>query len=337
MTSILADFFRPPPHFSFKSKRESLIGVAIGLESGLSLAEALEGAINAPFVPFQRFFASAAQSLQQGLPPHEVFTQESANVLPGPIRGLLGSGLTDPEKGTFLAHLIDSLFVDEPLTTQGITVALVDFLIVGQCIVALVMFVLPQFREIALGMQVDLPLPMQLMLIISDGMINWWFVVIPVFFFFVGGVNLVDWRGVLGGPGLEIVRVLRLMQGVPRERHLPILETVAHPLLQPRSHRLLRTIKDALVAGTPIDRLAQRQIGLPADLAWALQSILQGSADTGALLGIADLYEQQIVTRRRQILTGVEFLLVFGTASVAALATSSVFMGMISILETALR
>ncbi len=84
-----------------------------------------------------------------------------------------------------LNRLADYLESSENLKSKvkgALTYPVVVFAIAGLVVVALVMFVLPQFKEIFMGMKVDLPLATQLLLGLSDFMVSWWFVVLPVIF-----------------------------------------------------------------------------------------------------------------------------------------------------------
>ena len=81
-----------------------------------------------------------------------------------------------------LERLADYLESSEALKAKikgAMTYPIVVFAIAGLVVVALVMFVLPQFKEIFLGMNIELPMATQLLLSLSDFMVGWWFVVIP--------------------------------------------------------------------------------------------------------------------------------------------------------------
>ncbi len=82
-----------------------------------------------------------------------------------------------------LKRLADYLENTENLKSKvkgALTYPVVVFAIAGIVVTALVMFVLPQFKEIFLGMRMELPLPTKLLLGLSDFMVNWWFAVIPL-------------------------------------------------------------------------------------------------------------------------------------------------------------
>ena len=83
---------------------------------------------------------------------------------------------------TILERLADYLESSEALKAKikgAMTYPIVVFAIAGLVVVALVMFVLPQFKEIFLGMNIELPWATQFLLSLSDFMVGWWFVVIP--------------------------------------------------------------------------------------------------------------------------------------------------------------
>jgi type IV pilus assembly protein PilC len=83
---------------------------------------------------------------------------------------------------TILERLADYLESSEALKAKikgAMTYPIVVFAIAGLVVVALVMFVLPQFKEIFLGMNIELPWATQFLLSLSDFMVGWWFVVLP--------------------------------------------------------------------------------------------------------------------------------------------------------------
>lgn len=83
---------------------------------------------------------------------------------------------------TILERLAEYLESSEALKAKikgAMTYPVVVFAIAGLVVVALVMFVLPQFKEIFLGMNIELPMATQVLLAVSDFMVSWWFIVIP--------------------------------------------------------------------------------------------------------------------------------------------------------------
>ncbi len=94
----------------------------------------------------------------------------------GEVGGILDS---------ILERLADYLESSESLKSKvkgALTYPVVVFGIAGLVVVALVMFVLPQFKEIFMGMNVELPFATKALLATSDFMLNWWFIIIPGMF-----------------------------------------------------------------------------------------------------------------------------------------------------------
>lgn len=86
---------------------------------------------------------------------------------------------------TILERLADYLESSEALKAKvkgAMTYPIVVFAIAGLVVVALVMFVLPQFKEIFEGMNIELPLATTVLLRFSDFMTSWWFIVLPAIF-----------------------------------------------------------------------------------------------------------------------------------------------------------
>jgi type IV pilus assembly protein PilC len=81
-----------------------------------------------------------------------------------------------------LNRLADYLESSETLKAKvkgALTYPVVVFAIAGLVVLALVMFVLPQFKEIFLGMKVELPWVTTALLASSDFMVTWWFIIVP--------------------------------------------------------------------------------------------------------------------------------------------------------------
>jgi type IV pilus assembly protein PilC len=90
------------------------------------------------------------------------------------------------EVGGILDQILERLadYLESSETLKGkvkgaLTYPVVVFFIAAAVVVALVMFVLPQFKEIFLGMNVELPLATTILLSSSDFMISWWFIILP--------------------------------------------------------------------------------------------------------------------------------------------------------------
>ena len=86
---------------------------------------------------------------------------------------------------TILERLADYLESSESLKSKvkgALTYPVVVFGIAMLVVVALVLFVLPQFKEIFDGMNVELPFITTALLDLSDFMVAWWFFIIPGIF-----------------------------------------------------------------------------------------------------------------------------------------------------------
>lgn len=78
-----------------------------------------------------------------------------------------------------LAEYLESSEALKAKIKGAMTYPVVVFAIAGLVVIALVMFVLPQFKDIFMGMNIELPMATQLLLGLSDFMVDWWFFVIP--------------------------------------------------------------------------------------------------------------------------------------------------------------
>ncbi|MBF0502631.1 MAG: type II secretion system inner membrane protein GspF [Candidatus Riflebacteria bacterium] len=141
-----------------------------------------------------------------------------------------------------LNRLADYLENSENLRSKvkgALTYPVVVFSIAGLVVIALVMFVLPQFKEIFMGMKVELPIATQILLGTSDFMVNWWFVVLPTLFgvpfllmnFFTTkvGARLFDTQ-ILKAPGIGMM--MRKVAVAKFTRTLGTLIASGVPILQ---------------------------------------------------------------------------------------------------------
>ncbi len=81
-----------------------------------------------------------------------------------------------------LATYLESSEALKSKVKGALTYPVVILSIAGLIVLALVMFVLPQFKSIFESMNVELPAVTKFLLAMSDILINWWFVIIPCIF-----------------------------------------------------------------------------------------------------------------------------------------------------------
>ncbi len=135
--------------------RNIISQVRVDVESGTTLSKALE--------KYPKTFSNLFCSL----------------VKAGEVGGILD---------VIMERLADYLESSEDLKSKvkgAMTYPVVVSLFAVVIVIALVVFVLPQFKEIFAGMDVELPLPTKLLLGLSDLMIAWWFL------FLIGGFAIV--------------------------------------------------------------------------------------------------------------------------------------------------
>ncbi|MBI3039070.1 type II secretion system inner membrane protein GspF [bacterium] len=116
------------------------------------------------------------QTFSKSLEKHpKIFSDLFVNLVKaGEVGGILDQ---------ILNRLADYLEGSEALKSKvkgALTYPIVVFAIAGLVVLALILFVLPQFKEIFSGMKIELPMATQALLGLSDFMVNWWFIVVPL-------------------------------------------------------------------------------------------------------------------------------------------------------------
>ena len=81
-----------------------------------------------------------------------------------------------------LASYLESSEALKSKVKGALTYPVVILSIAGLVVLALIMFVLPQFKSIFESMNVELPFITQFLLQLSDMLVDWWFVIIPCIF-----------------------------------------------------------------------------------------------------------------------------------------------------------
>ncbi|MFZ2960121.1 MAG: type II secretion system F family protein [Candidatus Ozemobacteraceae bacterium] len=322
-------------------QRETLDQLALGLVCGMPLLRVFRQAgAAATWAPYGDALKFLAKSNETGVQLHEALMANPCRALPKWLRALLGSGLADQEMGAIMAARLKSER-DEPDIRGGeFSYVAVQIAIASLVFLSLVMFVLPQFKEIFMGLNIRLPMITQLMLGVSDIMVNYWyFIVLPFFIgsFFAGkifpAIGPFFWRRLFQGP--EVLTALASLAALPPERVPEVMKILAHPLFLPHAHGIFSDLAEGMARGAPVDAILQRH-GLEPLEAWLIRIGIETGETRDMFEQAGELLRCRLKHRFIRFKKGVETFLTLFVASVVGTICASVFLVMIRTLEVLL-
>ncbi len=338
MSPSLFRMLMEPPAAAFESeRRESLAMVGLALAGGEPLPKALAMAAEKASWPAGRgAFAFLREGIAQGRSLRDLLTQPGCTALPGPVRAVLGADLDDREKGAVLVARATVQDTNHREIAKEFSYVLVQLAIAGQVLIALVMFVLPQFKEIFLGMKMELPWATTILLEVSDFLVGWWFPIVSLFVLLPGLVGLIGmpwfpylWRG----PQRlrEMATVLRLLPEVAPHRVPHVLSVIGHPLLLPLTGDAFRAYGEALQRQEPPQAALARMGADPLVACLLHLGQSEGRSPQVVREGVG-LLETRLRAGRRRFLMAAENLLMLGIGLGVAVVCIGVMLPMVSIL-----
>ncbi|RCK80496.1 MAG: General secretion pathway protein F [Candidatus Ozemobacter sibiricus] len=335
--SVLKTLLAPAAPAFDHERRETLALVGCALASGTPLPKALAVAAQQASWPAGRAaFAFLREGLAQGQPLRDLLTQAGCQCLPASFRAVLGADLADREKG---AVLVAQAAVQEGNTSQlakDLVYVVVQIAIAGQVLIAMAMFVLPQFKEIFLGMQLELPWTTQVLLEVSDALFVWSPLLVPGLLMVAGLISLSRkpwfpylWRG----PQRlrEMAIILRLLPEVAPHRVPYILSVIGHPLLLPLTGHAFRAYGEAL-ARQESPRAALAPLGADPLVACLLHLGHSEGRSPQVLREGVRLLETRLRFERQRFLLAVENLLLLGIGLGVAVVCIGVLLPMVQLL-----
>lgn len=322
--------------WSENRRREALAQLALGLAAGRPLPRALALAATAgEWAPLRQAAAHLTEGLAQGRSLPELLLHPCCHELPPVFRAILGADLPDREKGLILqTRLLAGPASPGSSGADGMAYLVTEFAVGVLVVLQLVMFVLPQFKEIFLGLQAPLPLLTQVILWASD------FVASPAMLLVlllvpVAGTLLFRCAGHLWGRphrSQEIAEVLRLLPGISHSRLPYLLTVVGHPVIFPHTGATLRQIGECLLRQEPLDQALATLHADPLAVLLLRLGVQRGRSPAFLAEG-ADLLETRVTASRQRFMTAVESFLILGLGTAVGVITTGVMVPMIAMLE----
>ncbi len=322
-------------------QNESMGLFGVNLASGVPLLQTLDiSRQSMPWQPYRMAMNALYLALSQGQPLIEALKRLECRALPMFVLVILASDLTDTEKGNLLRLRYAKADSDIPFLAASLAYPVVELLFAVQTCLALVMFVLPQFKEIFLGLHVQLPYLTQLMLDASDFIIMWFFLIIPIILFIAiigfalrGTLGIKrTFRRLIGIQHLDFVEILRILAEIPPDDVERVLSTIALPVVMPFSSDMIRDFKEALGSGQPVDQMLARHHFDP-QAAWMIRLGLEGKGTRENFSLAADLIEARVAGTLNRSVILIDALAPLLVGTFVGFVTISVFLPMVTLLE----
>lgn len=337
----LSDFLGPSCFdFSYlaNQQRETLDQLALGLVCGMPLYRVFHQvgatAASAPYGNALRFLEKSGET---GIQLHEALLANPCQALPKWVRALLGSGLEDREIGAIMAARLKSERDEPEILGRDFAYLAVQCVIAGQVCLSLIMFVLPQFEEIFQGLGIPLPFITQMVLALSNVVIDYWYLlVIPLILggLFARKIFPAIYPFLFGRffQGPEILTALASLAALPPKRVPEVMGILAHPLFLPRSHGLFSDLAQGMERGAPVDGILQRH-GLEPLEAWLIRVGVETGETRDLFEQAGDLLRCRLKHRFLRLRIGIETFLTLFVASVVGIMCASVFLVLIRAVE----
>ncbi|MBF0500622.1 MAG: type II secretion system F family protein [Candidatus Riflebacteria bacterium] len=334
-SKFIDDPFRKYPPM-VERYHDMLSQAALGLVCGMSLPEVAGQMGSTGAGPCAKAFAFLARGLENGTPLQGLLGASPCLALPRWLLALIGSELDDSEIGAIMAARLNSDYYGFDTSDGKVFYIAVLIAITGLNLTAMVMFILPQFKEIFLGMHLEIPWSMQLILESSDFLINWWFIVILLFAIIsTFGKQILDKIGrVLFSSyffGPEIVVALSSLAAVPPDRVRDVMSVLAHPLFLPRSHAIFSELAMGIDHGTPTETILARH-GLDPLEAWLIRLGIDTGESRDLFEQAADLLRFRLKHRFNRLREGIETAAIVLTATFVGIICSSLYLALVRLL-----
>lgn len=207
---------------------------------------------------------------------------------------------------------------------KAVVYPLVLMWIGGMILTALLMFVLPQFKEIFLGMRIELPIMTQFLLGLSDFMVQWWSLVLPLAF----GFPLLAAKALSSRSGREVLAPWLLMT--------PIFGSLYRDLVLAGFYRdwseyLLKDheIEESLFRAIPRN-FCSSDLQLIEDFIYGHKAILTARTekDSAKLVQLLKEYEQTVMTNNKLRTKALEVASIIIMGLLIGMVVLAVFMPM---------
>ncbi len=318
--------------FFLDKTSESFFALSQLLASGRPMINSLQNiAASSRSMAIRKAAQKASDLLQQGNTSAEVFRSPALNVFPAYARYILACPLSDQQKGKLLAGWMNGRVVFD-INPLALFYPLQTFAVGVMCSTSLALLVLPQFREIMMGMKVKPPFFFELMQMFEISLFN------PYFYLFIGFVGAVLLILALCMKRLftmkktgDYIALLSILKELPPEDRLKVFSVLGTPVLFQNEHKMLKTFSQELEQGTSLNEACDRA-GLPLHLRWFVMMGFESENSSEMLEHGCMLFRSTWVAKMEMVMVVMEIVVMITMGLIFGLMLGSVFSAMNAIL-----
>ncbi len=298
---------------ALSSKEELVLGIGFILKSGVELCPALKlAAESSENRSVKMSLLKAAKLIHEGNEPIKVFKEGFMSSIPPYARFVLGAPIDSKTKGEILFgwHRFQftrfKSFIELGLAFQEAAIG-------GLTITSLFMFVVPQFKEIFMGLNIDGGTLFSILLFLSDNGFGFLLLIfIGVLVIGIAGKGFVaSFLGIQSE--IDYLNFVSLLKIIDKEKVGMVVRILSNKTVFPKQHERFKEFSEALMAGESIDTALERS-NIDPFFAWFIKLGLVGEMGKESLEDSAVLLEARIVTRFEMLsaITGVLITLFLG-------------------------
>ncbi|PKL46749.1 MAG: hypothetical protein CVV42_15395 [Candidatus Riflebacteria bacterium HGW-Riflebacteria-2] len=291
----------------FGGNSEVMMQLGILMRKGIPMAEALHRiSQTATSQSLRRASAVAARRLSSGEGSDKVFAASEMAAFPSAVRYVLAAPLKDETRGMLIADM--QLRPHSGIQIESALFYPVISLAWGMMtVLAMFMFVLPQMREIFLGLKIQgSSFVTWLFGFSSDGSFLYMVILLAIFAVIIQLVIFMSRRLGSFSKKTDEMNLLRMLAVVPREERVLVIDVMAVKHNFPALHSSFRRMARALADGMDISS-ASREAGVSDGLAWFVALGLHDKkAGSPLLLQAYDYYNADIKNSNEKTVTMIE-------------------------------
>lgn len=320
----------------FRETKNSII-FSLGrlLSGGRSLINSLENvAVSSRDLHWRNGLLKAADLLKQGQNPEQVFRNAELYMLPPAVRYILGSPVPERQKGQLITGWVNGQL---SFTFNFFTLfyPFQTFAVGTMTAMSLAMFVLPQFREIIMGLRVKLS-PFLSMMLGTEGYL--FSPMMGILALLIAAIALVFYLVLGRSLNLRVISdyacLLSMLEATDAEFRPEAFKIFGSRILFPSQFTQIKSFAAALSAGkSPAE--AGEVSGIPAYINWFISLGLEGKNSTEMLSQGVMLLRESWVDRFEVFMTFLEAFVTVALGSFFGLSIYLVFAVMSSILQGA--
>jgi type II secretory pathway component PulF len=315
---------------------EAMFTIGMFLERGRSLINALESvAVSARSYRLRDAAYKAADLLKQGIPPEQVFRSKDFFVFPAQIRYILACPLPEELKGKVIVGWYRrkfSLAVDYNAFFYPVMTLAIGIL----SSIALILFVIPQFREILYGLRIE-PTPLLKFFFGADRFsFDLGLVMLMVAFASVLIIMVAVFRWFFRMRSIgDYINFLNIMASVPSQERLRVIPAICSRVIFASEFQKIRLFSTSIEQGKSIEE-AVEHAGFPGFLRWFIGMCFFSENSTEMLNDGSFLLTTLFNSRSKLLMHMIEIMITISFGIFFGTIIYAIFSGMILILQSSI-